>query len=113
MSTDSNIKLCADYIKKGGIVGVPTETVYGLAANAFNVKACYKILFQYKERPLWDPLKFHVFSIEMAKSIIIINKEIEPLLNLIIKKFLPGPLAIVLKANLNLLSKDILTGMIQ
>ena len=107
--TDSNILLCADYIKKGGIVGMPTETVYGLAADAFNVEACYKI-FEYKGRPLSDPLIVHVSSIEMAKKIITINKEIEPLLNLIIKNFWPGPLTIVLKANLNLLNKKILAG---
>ena len=38
--TDENIKKCAEYILQGGIVGMPTETVYGLAASEFNVKAC-------------------------------------------------------------------------
>ena len=71
--TEENILKCAEYIKNGGIVGMPTETVYGLAANAFNVEACYKI-FEYKGRPLTDPLIVHVSSIEMAKKIIIINK---------------------------------------
>ena len=107
--TEENIKQCAEYIKNGGIVGMPTETVYGLAANAFNVEACYKI-FEYKGRPLTDPLIVHVSSIEMAKKIIIINKEIEPIFNLLIKNFWPGPLTIVLKANLNLLSTKILAG---
>ena len=69
--SEENIKLCAEYVKKGGIVGMPTETVYGLAANAFNVDACYKI-FEYKGRPLTDPLIVHVSSIDMAKKIIII-----------------------------------------
>ena len=107
--TDENIKLCAEYIKKGGIVGMPTETVYGLAANAFNIETCYKI-FEYKGRPLTDPLIVHVSSIEMAKKIIIMNQEIEPVFNLLIKNFWPGPLTIVLKANLNLLSTKILAG---
>ena len=107
--TEENIKQCAEYIKKGGIVGMPTETVYGLAANAFNVEACYKI-FEYKGRPLTDPLIVHVSSIEMAKKIIIMNQEIEPIFNLLIKNFWPGPLTIVLKANLNLLSNKILAG---
>ena len=107
--TDENIRKCAEYIKNGGIVGMPTETVYGLAANAFNVEACYKI-FEYKGRPLTDPLIVHVSSIEMAKKIIIINQEIEELFNLLIKNFWPGPLTIVLKANLNLLSTKILAG---
>ena len=107
--TDDNIRECAEYIKKGGIVGMPTETVYGLAANAFDVEACFKI-FEYKGRPLTDPLIVHVSSIEMAKKIIIINKEIEQLFNLLTKNFWPGPLTIVLKANLNLLSTKILAG---
>ena len=107
--TEENIHLCSEYIKKGGIVGMPTETVYGLAANAFDVNACFKI-FEYKGRPLTDPLIVHVSSIEMAKKIIIINKEIEKLFNLLTKKFWPGPLTIVLPANLNLLSSKILAG---
>ena len=107
--TEENIHLCAEYIKNGGIVGMPTETVYGLAADAFNVEACFKI-FEYKGRPLSDPLIVHVSSIEMAKKIIYINEEIEPLFNLIVKNFWPGPLTIVLKANLNLISKKILAG---
>ncbi len=52
----------------------------------------------------------HVSSIEMAKKIIIINQEIEELFNLLIKNFWPGPLTIVLKANLHLLSTKILAG---
>ena len=107
--TEENIKLCAEFIKNGGIVGMPTETVYGLAANAFNIEACYKI-FEYKGRPLTDPLIVHVSSIEMAKKIVIMNQEIEPIFNLLIKNFWPGPLTIVLKANLNLLSTKILAG---
>ena len=107
--TDINIHLCAEYIKKGGIVGMPTETVYGLAANAFDVDACFKI-FEYKGRPLTDPLIVHVSSIEMAKSIIIINKEIEQLFTLLTNKFWPGPLTIVLPANLDLISTKILAG---
>ena len=107
--SDENILQCAEYIKKGGIVGMPTETVYGLAANAFDVDACFKI-FEYKGRPLTDPLIVHVSSIEMAKKIIIIDKEIEQLFNLLTKNFWPGPLTIVLKANLDLLSTKILAG---
>lgn len=107
--TEENIRLCAEYIKKGGIVGMPTETVYGLSANAFDVDACFRI-FEYKGRPLTDPLIVHVSSIEMAKKIIIINKEIEHLFNLLTKKFWPGPLTIVLPANLDLLSTKILAN---
>ena len=53
---------------------MPTETVYGLVANALNVDACFKI-FEYKGRPLTDPLIVHVNSIKMAKSISKMNKK--------------------------------------
>ena len=107
--TDANIRECSELIKAGGIIGMPTETVYGLAANAFNVDACFKI-FEYKGRPLTDPLIVHVSSIDMVKKITIIDKNIEDLFNLLTKKFWPGPLTIVLKANLNILSNKILAG---
>ena len=42
--SEENIKLCAEYIQKGGIVGMPTETVYGLAANALMLKLAIKFL---------------------------------------------------------------------
>lgn len=107
--TEENIKECSEYIKQGGIVGMPTETVYGLAANAFNIDSCLKI-FKYKGRPLNDPLIVHVCSLEMVKRIVIIDKEIEELLDLLTKYFWPGPLTIVLKANLDKISTKILAG---
>ena len=107
--TEDNIRQCAEYLKKGGIVGMPTETVYGLAANALDVDACFRI-FEYKGRPLTDPLIVHVCSIEMAKKLIILNKEIEQLFNLLTQKFWPGPLTIVLPANLKILSNKILAN---
>lgn len=107
--TDENIKKCAEYILQGGIVGMPTETVYGLAASAFNVKACEKI-FEYKGRPLNDPLIVHVSSMEMAEKIIEINKETLELFKILSNKFWPGPLTIVLKANLELIDKKLIAG---
>lgn len=107
--TDENIKKCAEYILQGGIVGMPTETVYGLAASAFNVKACEKI-FEYKGRPLSDPLIVHVSSMEMAEKIIEINKETLELFKILSNKFWPGPLTIVLKANLELIDKKLIAG---
>lgn len=107
--TEENIQKCAAYIKQGGIVGMPTETVYGLAANAFDVAACEKI-FLYKGRPLTDPLIVHVSSMEMAESITLLDKEIKSIFNLLSGNFWPGPLTIVLKANLNKLSRKILAG---
>lgn len=56
------------YLKEGGLVGIPTETVYGLAANAYNPLAIKKI-FDLKKRPLNNPLILHVHSPEVLKEI--------------------------------------------
>ena len=107
--TEKNIKKCAEEILKGGIVGMPTETVYGLAASAFNVSACEKI-FQYKGRPLSDPLIVHVSSMEMAHTITQLDTETEELFTILSKHFWPGPLTIVLKANPDLIDKKLIAG---
>ena len=102
-ATDENIKICAEGLKNGEIIGMPTETVYGLAANAFNLDAVNKIFF-YKGRPLSDPLIVHVTSLEMALSLTKIDKDTKILFSLLAEKFWPGPLTIVLKANFEILS---------
>jgi L-threonylcarbamoyladenylate synthase len=102
-NTDDNIKLCAEYITQGGIVGMPTETVYGLAANALNVEAVRKI-FEYKGRPLTDPLIVHVSTVEMAKELVILDEGTEKVFNLLTEKYWPGPITIVVKANFNKIS---------
>ena len=61
--TPQAIHECAELIKAGKLVGMPTETVYGLAANALDVDAC-KSIFAAKGRPLTDPLIVHVHSVE-------------------------------------------------
>ena len=107
--TEENIKLCAQNILKGEIVGMPTETVYGLAANALNLEACLKI-FEYKNRPLTDPLIVHICSLEMAQKITILDSKSEELFKILSNKFWPGPLTIILKANLDLIDKKILAN---
>jgi L-threonylcarbamoyladenylate synthase len=102
-NTDTNIKLCADYIKQGGIVGMPTETVYGLAANALNPEAVQKI-FEYKGRPLSDPLIVHVSSIEMTSNLIKLDEETEKVFKLLTDKYWPGPMTLVVKANFDIIS---------
>ena len=57
--TDENLRDLRKFLLFGGLVGVPTETVYGLAANAFDPEACSKI-FETKRRPANDPLICHV-----------------------------------------------------
>jgi L-threonylcarbamoyladenylate synthase len=87
-----NIDLVADLLLKGGLVGIPTETVYGLAANALNEKAVLSI-FEAKQRPFFDPLIIHVSSLETAKNYAhFTDKRLE----LLAKTFWPGPLTLLL-----------------
>ena len=68
------IKKAAKIIKQGGLVAFPTETVYGLGANAFDNDACLKI-YQAKGRPSNNPLIVHVLSLEDAQSLAHFNDE--------------------------------------
>ncbi len=78
-------------LKNGKVVAIPTETVYGLAANAFNAEAVINI-FEIKNRPKFNPLIVHVQSWEMVEKI---TNSIDPLLKKIAEKFWPGPLTIL------------------
>ena len=64
---ENSIKTASQIIKEGGIVALPTETVYGLAANALNGKAVRKI-FEAKGRPMDNPLIVHVSSTKMIED---------------------------------------------
>lgn len=93
-SMDKNqLKDAAHIIKTGGIVGFPTETVYGLGANGLDPVAVEKI-FQAKGRPADNPLILHVASIGQVE---ILAREISDLARLSIEKFWPGPLTILFK----------------
>ncbi|MDQ3131562.1 MAG: L-threonylcarbamoyladenylate synthase [Acidobacteriota bacterium] len=82
----------AEYIKRGGIVAFPTETVYGLGANVFDESAIAKI-FTAKQRPNDNPLIAHVGSIEQIKLLV---EEITPNAQKFIEAFFPAPLTLVL-----------------
>jgi L-threonylcarbamoyladenylate synthase len=82
----------AEFIKRGGIVAFPTETVYGLGANVFDEGAVAKI-FEAKQRPNDNPLIAHVGNIEQIKFLV---KEITPNAEKFIKAFFPAPLTLVL-----------------
>jgi L-threonylcarbamoyladenylate synthase len=86
------IKEAAEIINFGGIVAFPTETVYGLGANAFNEKAIEKI-FIAKNRPQDNPLIVHISKITQLKEL----SEPSPISIKLAKKFWPGPLTIVVK----------------
>jgi len=102
-SSDVNINLCAEYLKSGGIVGMPTETVYGLAANAFDISSVKKI-FEYKGRPLSDPLIVHITNVPMSKELVNFDEKTLYIFEKLTNKFWPGPLTIVLKANFQKIS---------
>jgi len=89
--TPRNLALLARRLRAGELVGVPTETVYGLAADALNSRACRKI-FTAKGRPATDPLIVHIHSLANLAAIAVANP---PALKLA-AKFWPGPLTLVL-----------------
>src|SRR5215510_5613147 len=87
------IKRAASIIRDGGLVAFPTETVYGLGADAMNENAVQKI-FEAKGRPSDNPCIVHVASRRMLDKVSIgIGAEAE----LLIKEFWPGPLTLVLE----------------
>ncbi len=89
---ENQINIAVKELKNGGVVVFPTETVFGLGANALNPKAVEKI-FKVKGRPSDNPLIVHVNNIEMANKVAFVNKTAEKLF----KKFSPGPLTLILK----------------
>src|SRR5690606_21705379 len=76
----------------GGVVAFPTETVYGLGANALDPQAVQRI-YQLKSRPATSPLIVHVCSISMAKEV---ASEWPALANELAQRYWPGPLSMVL-----------------
>ena len=91
-SNQSNIKKAKKYLDKNYCIGVPTETVYGLAANAYS-NIAVKRIFKLKNRPTNNPLIVHYLSIdELKKDCVINNNFIE-----LYKKFSPGPITYILK----------------
>ncbi len=81
-----------EFLKAGKLVAIPTETVYGLAANALEASSVAAI-FEAKKRPFFDPLIIHVDSFNSAKSYV--NDFPQPL-ELLAKSFWPGPLTLLL-----------------
>ncbi len=86
-----NIDLCVDLLRDEAVVGVPTETVYGLAGNALKDVSLRKI-FEVKGRPMLDPLIVHFSSIEQAE----IHAEFNERARALAAQFWPGALTLVL-----------------
>ena len=86
------LEQAASILRSGGLVALPTETVYGLGANALNADAVRKI-FALKGRPATSPLIVHVDSIDMAKSIV---REWSDEADRLARRYWPGPLTLVI-----------------
>lgn len=94
--TPENIAAAADAIRNGGLVVFPTETVYGLGANAFDDRACRRI-FEVKQRPASNPLIVHLPSADAVEGVAVFDAMAEaPLRDLC--AFWPGPLTLIVPA---------------
>lgn len=100
----NSAKAASRFIKSGNIAAFPTETVYGLGANAYDEKAVKKI-FKAKGRPADNPLIVHV---AYKRDIGNLAAEITPSAKKIIKEFFPGPVTVILRKNE--IVPDVVTG---
>ena len=92
-STEQSLRNAAQIIRDGGLVAFPTETVYGLGANALD-PAAVKRIYEAKGRPLASPLIVHVASAAMARSI---ASDWPELAQKLAARFWPGPLTLIVK----------------
>lgn len=93
--SEQDILKAAEILKNGGLVGMPTETVYGLAANALNPNAVANI-FKAKGRPMDNPLIVHISCFEDIEKFSLAS-EIPPKAKILAEKFWPGPLTMIFK----------------
>ncbi|MDR1134184.1 MAG: threonylcarbamoyl-AMP synthase [Synergistaceae bacterium] len=91
--TDDHISRAAEILKRGGLVAFPTETVYGLGANALDERAVGKI-FEAKRRPCDNPLILHILCADEAP----LYADVTPEALALMERFWPGPLTVVLRA---------------
>lgn len=99
-----NPVIAAEEILKGNVVAIPTETVYGLGANALNPEAVLKI-YEIKRRPLFNPLILHIDDIEKIKNY---ARNVSKYVLKLAEKFSPGPITFVVRKKS--IVPDIVTG---
>ncbi|SRR5579875_2071163 len=85
----------AELLGRGGVVAFPTETVYGLGANALDAGAVARI-FAAKERPGWDPVIVHVSDRVMLERVAVISDDVSAHVEALMAAFWPGPLTLLL-----------------
>jgi L-threonylcarbamoyladenylate synthase len=82
-------------LENGGLVALPTETVYGLAADAFDAEAVAKV-FEVKERPSFDPLIVHIGHKRDLDIVAKVPEELDEIVDELVSTYWPGPLTLVL-----------------
>jgi L-threonylcarbamoyladenylate synthase len=87
------LERAAEILRGGGLVALPTETVYGLGANALDAAAVGRI-FAAKRRPAWDPVIVHIASLAMLEGLV---EEVPAGARRLMEAFWPGPLTLLLK----------------
>lgn len=93
-SRDAAIRRAVEQLRAGEAVALPTETVYGLAADALREEAVLKI-FQAKSRPRFDPLIVHLPDGEAVARVAFVDQSVAPLVEQLRKQFWPGPLTFI------------------
>ena len=101
----NSLEKSVNFLKKNKIIGLSTETVYGLAGNAYSKISVNKI-FKLKKRPIINPLIVHYYNIKDAQDDVFFNKEALKLY----KKFCPGPITFILKKKITSKIKNNVTA---
>lgn len=96
-ATQPELEYAARALQRGELVAIPTETVYGLGADALSEAACAKV-FALKRRPANDPLIVHISNISQLSAVSVLSAGMSPLVNTLAATFWPGPLTMVLPA---------------
>ena len=104
---ENSINTAAEILKNGGVVGVPTETVYGLAASAYDNSAINKV-FEAKGRPQDNPLIVHISDMEMLRDV---AEDIPEIVYTLAENFWPGPLTMVLHRT-NKIAESVSAGLL-
>ncbi len=105
-NTDEDIAAAGEILRNGGLVAIPTETVYGLAANALDGRAVSKI-FVAKGRPQDNPLIVHISELSQWNALV---REITPDAAALAKAFWPGPLTVILPKS-NIIPDEVSAGL--
>ena len=104
---EEKISAAAKILRDGGLLGIPTETVYGLAANGLDEKAVKRI-FEAKGRPQDNPL---ILTIPGQQWLPRYCRDIPPLAYVLARKFWPGPLTMILKCRTDVVPSVITAGL--